>query len=89
MALDVTNAEQVSRVIQQAFKHFGRLDVLVNNAGTNLFAATEEASDEQSAGNIRKQFLNRLEKQTVGSPGSKHGCAVFFRADACFKLDFY
>jgi NAD(P)-dependent dehydrogenase (short-subunit alcohol dehydrogenase family) len=47
MALDVTNSEQVSQVVQQAFKHFSRLDVLVNNAGTSLFAATEEASDEQ------------------------------------------
>jgi NAD(P)-dependent dehydrogenase (short-subunit alcohol dehydrogenase family) len=52
MALDVTNPEQVSQVVQQAFKHFGRLDVLVNNAGTSLFAATEEASDEQ----IRELF---------------------------------
>lgn len=47
MALDVTNAEQVSQVVAQAYKHFGRLDVLVNNAGTSLFAATEEASDDQ------------------------------------------
>ena len=47
MALDVTNSEQVSQVVQKAFKHFGRLDVLVNNAGASLFAATEEASDEQ------------------------------------------
>lgn len=47
LALDVTNAEQVQRVVQQAYAHFGRLDVLVNNAGTSLFAATEEASDEQ------------------------------------------
>jgi NAD(P)-dependent dehydrogenase (short-subunit alcohol dehydrogenase family) len=47
LALDVTNAEQVHQVVQQAYKHFGRLDVLVNNAGTSLFAATEEASDEQ------------------------------------------
>ena len=47
MTLDVTNSEQVPQVVQQAFKHFGRLDVLVNNAGTSLFAATEEASDEQ------------------------------------------
>ena len=47
MALDVTNSEQVPAVVQQAYKHFGKLDVLVNNAGTSLFAATEEASDEQ------------------------------------------
>ena len=47
LALDVTNSEQVQQVVQQAYKHFGRLDVLVNNAGTSLFAATEEASDEQ------------------------------------------
>src|SRR5579859_623202 len=47
LALDVTDSEQVPQVVQQAFTHFGRLDVLVNNAGTSLFAATEEASDEQ------------------------------------------
>lgn len=52
MALDVTNSEQVSQVVEQAYKHFGRLDVLVNNAGRSLFAATEEASDEQ----IRELF---------------------------------
>ncbi|HTX42825.1 MAG TPA: SDR family NAD(P)-dependent oxidoreductase [Acidobacteriaceae bacterium] len=47
LALDVTNPDQVQQVVQQAYAHFGRLDVLVNNAGTSLFAATEEASDEQ------------------------------------------
>ncbi len=47
LALDVTNAGQVKQVVQQAYAHFGRLDVLVNNAGTSLVAATEEASDEQ------------------------------------------
>ncbi len=47
LALDVTNWEQVQQSVQQAYTHFGRLDVLVNNAGVSLFAATEEASDEQ------------------------------------------
>jgi NAD(P)-dependent dehydrogenase (short-subunit alcohol dehydrogenase family) len=47
LALDVTNSEQVQQAVQQAYAHFGKLDVLVNNAGTSLFAATEEASDAQ------------------------------------------
>lgn len=47
LALDVTDAAQVRQTVQQAYAHFGRLDVLVNNAGVSLFAATEEASDEQ------------------------------------------
>ncbi|HTD53836.1 MAG TPA: SDR family NAD(P)-dependent oxidoreductase [Silvibacterium sp.] len=47
LALDVTHPEQVQQVVQQAYAHFGGLDVLVNNAGISLFAATEEASDDQ------------------------------------------
>jgi NAD(P)-dependent dehydrogenase (short-subunit alcohol dehydrogenase family) len=47
LALDVTGSAQVEEAIHQAYTHFGRLDVLVNNAGRSLFAATEEASDEQ------------------------------------------
>ena len=47
LALDVTNPEQVQQVVQQAHDHFGRLDVIVNNAGFSLIATAEEASDEQ------------------------------------------
>jgi NAD(P)-dependent dehydrogenase (short-subunit alcohol dehydrogenase family) len=50
LALDVTSAGQVPQAVEQAYAHFGKLDVLVNNAGTSLFAATEEATDEQIRG---------------------------------------
>jgi len=50
LALDVTDSVQVQQAVHQAYAHFGRLDVLVNNAGASLFAATEEASDEQIRG---------------------------------------
>ena len=50
LALDVTDSAQVQQAVHEAYAHFGRLDVLVNNAGASLFAATEEASDEQIRG---------------------------------------
>jgi NAD(P)-dependent dehydrogenase (short-subunit alcohol dehydrogenase family) len=52
VTLDVTNNDQVKQGVQDAISKFGRVDVLVNNAGYGLLAATEEASDEE----VRKQY---------------------------------
>lgn len=60
LALDVTDAAQVQEVVEQAYAHFGRLDVLVNNAGASLFAATEEASDEQIRGLFDTNYLGMV-----------------------------
>ncbi|MGW4302987.1 SDR family oxidoreductase [Streptomyces sp. NPDC004646] len=45
--LDVTDTDEVRRVVGEAFRDLGRIDVVVNNAGYGVLASVEEASDEQ------------------------------------------
>ncbi len=50
--LDVTDFEQVERVAQSAITKFGKIDVVVNNAGYCLMGPTETTSIDQ----IKSQF---------------------------------
>ena len=45
LSLDVTDADAVRDRVAEAEEHFGRLDVVVNNAGYGHFAAVEEVTD--------------------------------------------
>jgi gluconate 5-dehydrogenase len=42
LACDVKNPDQVNGVVQQTLSQFGRIDILINNAGTSWGAPVEE-----------------------------------------------
>lgn len=44
LKLDVTQADQAKYAVEAAYDHFGRLDIVFNNAGYSLVGTIEEAS---------------------------------------------
>lgn len=52
VSLDVTVPQQIKEAVKSAIDHFGRIDVLVNNAGIGYFGAIEESEEEE----VRRMF---------------------------------
>lgn len=54
--LDVTDYKQVYKAVEDTIARFGRIDVLVNNAGFGIIGAAEAFTEEQ----VRSQFETNL-----------------------------
>lgn len=76
LGLDVTNQEQVDAAFHKTLQRFGRVDVLVNNAGYGVAGALEEVSDAELRPmyeanvfgllRVTRAFLPQLRKQRSG-----------------------
>jgi NAD(P)-dependent dehydrogenase (short-subunit alcohol dehydrogenase family) len=58
--LDVTDRAAVRAAIAEAHTRFGRLDVVINNAGYVLFGAIEEVSDTEARAQIDTNLFGAL-----------------------------
>ena len=60
MALDVTDRDAVFETVRRAHEHFGRLDVVVNNAGYGQFGMVEELSEQEARDQIETNLFGAL-----------------------------
>jgi len=75
LKLDVTDQDQIDKAVKTAEEKFGRIDVLVNNAGIGYFAAVEESEEDQ----VRRMFeinvfgLSRMIQAVLPGMRKHHG----------------
>lgn len=60
LALDVTDAEQARQAVQQAHTRFGRLDIVLNNAGYTLVGTVEEAAEKDVRALFNTNYFGML-----------------------------
>jgi len=60
LALDVTDKPAVDAAVAQAHEHFGKLDIVVNNAGYGLFGTIEEVTEDQARAQIETNVFGAL-----------------------------
>ncbi|RTQ94890.1 SDR family oxidoreductase [Lysinibacillus telephonicus] len=60
LKLDVTDRSAVFDTVTKAFEHFGRLDIVINNAGNMVLGMIEEQSEEEARSQLETNFFGAL-----------------------------
>ncbi len=69
--LDVTNKDQIKHAVSEAERTFGRIDVLVNNAGYGYLAAIEEGDEKEIRAMFETNFFGLAAMTRAVLPGMR------------------
>ncbi|GAA4855230.1 SDR family oxidoreductase [Paenibacillus vulneris] len=58
--VDVTSTEQVNETIQKVISHYGRIDILINNAGYGVFEKFVDAPIEEFEGMMDVNYMGTV-----------------------------
>jgi len=75
---DITKADEVNTAVEQSLAHFGRIDVLVNNAGVEYARPLEQFTDDQWQGllDVNLHGAIRVTRAVLPHLPSPGGCIV-------------
>jgi NAD(P)-dependent dehydrogenase (short-subunit alcohol dehydrogenase family) len=71
LALDVTQSQQIAAAVAEAEKFFGRIDVLVNNAGYGYLASVEEGEEAEVRAMFDTNFFGLIAVTQAVLPGMR------------------
>ena len=60
LSLDVTDRSATEQAVKKALAAFGRIDILINNAGYGSFGAVEEVSEKDARAQMETNFFGSL-----------------------------
>jgi len=71
LKLDVTDSAQIDEAVKKAEAAFGKIDVLVNNAGFGYMAAVEEGEDDEVRAMFGTNFFGLVDVTRAVLPGMR------------------
>lgn len=81
LPLDVTDKEQIKNAVAKAESTFGKIDVLVNNAGYGYFTSIEEGEEDKIRAQFETNFfglVNMIQAVLPGMRAKKYGHIINF-----------